>query len=468
MPPLIPYIPETITVHLGRPETNAENVTLPFADYIANVASSEVYPTWNENAIRANMYAQISYALNRVYTEYYRTRGYPFDITNSTSIDQSFIKGRDIYENVGAIANELFNDYIRRQGNIEPLFAAYCDGIEVTCAGLSQWGSEELAQNGRTPFEILTYYYGDDIELVRNAPVRGITASLPEVPLRLGSSGTDVRQIQVRLNRISGNYPSIPKIVSVDGIFSYNTEAAVIAFQEAFNLAPDGIVGKATWYKIQQIYNSVKRLADLNSEGITESDITQLPYELPVFGDTGLAVQNVQYYLAYLSQFYSTVPPIAIDGIFGEQTRNAILSAQRTFGLEETGELDAETFEAIYDAYLGIIDSLSFEFREGEVLPFSGVVLTLGVEAPEVSVLQQYLNTLSEAYPEIPRVNVTGYFGSQTEAAVLAFQRLFGLQPTGVVEATVWSAIASEYQTLYAGGVLREGQSPGYEVGGTI
>lgn len=465
MPPLIPYIPETITVHLGPPSSNAENVTLPFADYIANVASSEIYPSWNENAIRANMYAQISYALNRVYTEYYRSRGYPFDITNSTAVDQSFVKGRDIYENVGALASELFNDYIRRQGNIEPLFTTYCDGIQVTCGGLSQWGSEKLAQNGRTPYEILTYYYGDDIDLVRDAPVQGLTASVPEVPLRLGSSGTDVRLIQVRLNRISQNFPSIPKIALVDGIFSYNTEDAVIAFQEAFSLTPDGVVGKATWYKIQQIYASVKRLADLGSEGIKATDITQLPYELPSFGDTGLAVRNVQYYLDYLSRFYSSVPPLAVDGIFGEATREAVRAAQQTFGLPQTGELDARTFEAIYDAYLGIIDSLTFEFREGEVLPFAGVVLTLGSQAPEVTVLQRYLNTLAEAYPEIPLVEPTGYFGTQTQAAVLAFERLFGLPQNGVVEATVWNAIASEYATLSSGDVLREGQYPGYEVG---
>ena len=465
MPPLTPYIPETITVHLGPPSSNAENVTLPFADYIANVASSEIYPSWNENAIRANIYAQISYALNRIYTEYYRSRGYPFDITNSTSVDQSFVKGRDIYENVAAIVNEIFNDYIRRQGNIEPLFATYCDGVRVTCNGLSQWGSEELAQSGRTPFEILTYYYGNNIELVKNAPVQGITASLPEVPLRLGSSGTDVRLVQVRLNRISQNYPSIPKIVSVDGIFSYNTEDAVVAFQEIFGLTPDGVVGKATWYKIQQIYASVKRLAELNSEGITASDITQLPYELPVFGDTGLAVENVQYYLDYLSRFYSTIPPVTVDGVFGEKTRDAILAAQQTFELPQTGELDARTFEAIYNAYLGIINSLTFEFREGEILPFAGVVLKLGSEAPEVSVLQEYLNALAETYPEIPRVGVTGYFGTQTEAAVRAFEELFGLPQNGVVEATVWNAITSEYRTLFAGGVLREGQYPGYEVG---
>lgn len=465
MPPLTPYVPETITVHLGPPTADAENITIPFTDYIANVASSEIYPSWNESAIRANVYAQISYTLNRIYTEYYRSRGYPFDITNSTSVDQSFVKGRDIYENVAAIVGEIFNDYIRRQGNIEPLFATYCDGVRVTCNGLSQWGSEELAQSGRTPYEILTYYYGNNIELVKNAPVQGITSSIPEVPLRLGSSGTDVRLVQVRLNRISQNYPSIPKIVSVDGIFSYNTEDAVVSFQEIFGLTPDGVVGKATWYKIQQIYSSVKKLAELNSEGISASDITQLPYELPSFGDTGLAVENVQYYLDYLSRFYSSVPPVTVDGIFGQKTREAIRAAQQTFGLPPSGELTAQTFEAIYDAYLGIVDSLTFEFREGEVLPFAGVVLKLGSEAPEVTVLQEYLNALAETYPEIPRVGVTGYFGTQTESAVLAFEGLFGLPQNGVVEATVWNAIASEYQTLFAGSVLREGQYPGYEVG---
>ena len=148
MPTRLPYIPEYITVHLGPPDSDAENVTLPFLDYVANVASSEIYPTWPENALRANIYAQISYALNRVYTEYYRSRGYDFDITNSTAYDQSFVKGRDIFENISRLSGELFDDYIRRQGNIEPLFAQYCDGIEVSCDGLSQWGSVALAQNG--------------------------------------------------------------------------------------------------------------------------------------------------------------------------------------------------------------------------------------------------------------------------------------------------------------------------------
>ena len=245
--PQTPTIPETITVHLGRPEENARNVTLPFLDYVANVASSEIYPTWPENAIRANMYAQISFVLNRIYTEYYRSRGYDFDITNSTSIDQYFVEGRDIFDNIKQIAGELFNDYIVRQGSVEPLFATYCDGVEVTCRGLSQWGSVDLAEQGLSPYEILTYYFGNDINIVQNAPITNTDESAPTVALRVGSANDDVRTLQLRLNRISANYPSIPKIAVVDGIYGTDTEAAVRRFQEIFNLTADGIVGKSTW-----------------------------------------------------------------------------------------------------------------------------------------------------------------------------------------------------------------------------
>ena len=182
MPPYAPVIPAKITVHLGRPQSNAENVTVSFVDYIKNVASSEIYPTWPENALRANIYAQISFALNRVYTEYYRSRGYAFDITNSTAYDQSFVKNRDIFSNISRIVDEIFNSYIVRDGNIEPLFAQYCNGTTVTCNGLSQWGSVDLANRGYTPYRILQYYYGNDINIITNVPVQNITASAPLTP----------------------------------------------------------------------------------------------------------------------------------------------------------------------------------------------------------------------------------------------------------------------------------------------
>ena len=186
---VIPYIPQTITVHTGPADQWAENVTVSFSDYIKNVASSEIYPTWPEAALRANILAQISFALNRVYTEYYPSRGYDFDITGSTMNDQKFIKGRSTFENVDRLVDDLFTTYIRRQGFVEPLAAKFCNGTTVTCDGLSQWGSERLARQGSSTMDILRHYYGNNIELVSNAPIRDITYSYPGYPLQTGSSG---------------------------------------------------------------------------------------------------------------------------------------------------------------------------------------------------------------------------------------------------------------------------------------
>ena len=463
--PNLPTIPQTITVHLGPPDSDAENVTLPFLDYIANVASSEIYPTWPENAIRANMYAQISFALSRIYTEYYRTRGYDFDITNSTAFDQYFVNGRDIFENIREIAAELFNDYIRRSGSVQPLFAQYCNGTTVFCNGLSQWGSVELANQGLTPYEILTYYYGDNIELVQNAPIAGNSISAPEVALRLGSANDDVRTAQLRLNRISANYPSIPKIAVVDGIFGTDTEAAVRRFQEIFNLTPDGIIGKSTWYTIQNIYIGVKKLNDLNAESITLEEVTsQYPGSLQL-GSTGGGTRNLQFFLNYLSGFYNTIPPVTVDGVFGQTTADAVRAAQRTFGLPVDGVVGEQTWNRIYSAYRGIVTTIPLEYAEGFTVPYQGNPLRIGSEAEEVRLLQEYLNYISLSYPSIPSLPVTGYFGPRTEEAVIAFQRLEGLEPNGLVQSTTWTAITDLYNTLYRGNQLQEGQYPGFEVG---
>ena len=226
-----PVVPEYITVHLGAPDAPAENVTLSFPDYIKNVAASELYPTWNENALRANILAQISVALNRVYTEFYRSRGYDFDITNNTQYDQAFTANRATFENINAIVDDIFNNYIVRRGNIEPLYAQFCDGVRTQCRGLSQWGSEELGRQGKTPYEILQYYYGPDIDLVFNAPVGDSTPSYPGRPLSRGSTGEDVRTLQRQLLRIRKNYPAIPNIPDTSGIYDVPTEEAVRARQ---------------------------------------------------------------------------------------------------------------------------------------------------------------------------------------------------------------------------------------------
>ena len=214
---ILPVIPENITVHLGPASSAAPNVTVPFSQYIKNVASSEIYPTWPESAIRANILAQISFALNRIYTEYYRSRGYDFDITNSTAQDQSYIEGRDIFENISQIVDEIFSTYISRQGNVEPLFATYCDGVEVKCNGLSQWGSVSLAQRGLTPYEILQNYYGNNINLIDDAEIGGVEESYPGRTLQLGSAGDEVRFIQERLNRTIRIF-RISRIRSADSI----------------------------------------------------------------------------------------------------------------------------------------------------------------------------------------------------------------------------------------------------------
>ncbi len=460
----IPIIPESITVHLGAPNSDAPNVTLPFADYIANVASSEIFPTWPENAIRANMYAQISFALNRVYTEYYRARGYDFDITNDTAYDQSFVNGREYFENIGQLADELFTSYIRRQGSVEPLFAQYCDGIELTCPGLSQWGTVTLAENGLTPYEILQSYYGDDISIVTDTPVASINASAPEIPLRLGSGGDEVRSIQLRLNRISDNYPSIPKIAIPDGVFAVDTENAVKRFQEVFSLTPDGIVGDATWYRIQLIYNAVKRLNELDSEGIKLGEVTQqYERELSV-GDTGSSVSNVQYLIAYLAQFYSTIPSIAVDGIYGSATADAVRSVQKAFDLPVTGEVDYATWDIMYRTYIGFIEAIPLKYIEGNIIPYPGVPLRRGSDSESVRLLQEYINYISQFYDEVSTLPVTGYFGTQTENAVITLQRLLGIEQSGTVAAPTWDAISNLYSDLYNGSRLNEGQFSGYEI----
>lgn len=243
-------IPDPITVHLGAPGSSASNVQVSFPDYVKNVASSEIYPTWPAVALTANIYAIITFALNRVYTEWYKARGYSFDITNSTAYDQYFVYGRPIYESISRIVDQIFNQYVRRQGQNAPYFTSFCNGTTATCQGLSQWGTVTLANQGLTPIQILRSYYPDDIEIVETNIITGIVNSYPGVPLRTGSTGLDVQTIQTYLARIRRNYPAIPAITDEAGVFGDSTRAAVVKFQNVFNLAPDGIVGRSTWYKI--------------------------------------------------------------------------------------------------------------------------------------------------------------------------------------------------------------------------
>ena len=389
MPVVTPYVPENITVHLGSPSSNAANVTVPFVDYVKNAASSEIYPTWDEDALRANILAIISFALNRVYTEFYRSRGYDFDITNSTAYDQFFVNGRSYFDSISRIVDEIFNDYLRRPGFVEPLAAKFCNGTTVTCEGLSQWGSENLARQGYTYNQILRSYYGN-VEIVTEAPVRGIVSSYPGTPLQRGSSGPAVVIVQTSINRIAQNYPAIPKISSVDGIFGSRTEASVRAFQQIFGLTPDGIVGPATWYALVRLYTAVTSLAELRSQGQQYYAINWSPPNSLQIGDSGEKVQLLQYMLSVLSTYIPEIPNLVIDGIYGNATRAAVLAAQRRFGLPETGIVDPLTWDEIYDQYAGIENTT---LRSGETFPGQSQQAVTTVARNRNGNRQQYART---------------------------------------------------------------------------
>ena len=438
MATVLPYVPTFITVHLGTPSARASNVTVRFTDYVKNVASSEIYPTWEEDALRANILAITSYALNRVYTEYYRIRGYPFDITSSTAYDQQFYEGRAFFSNVSALVDELFDDYIRRINFVEPLAAKFCNGTTVTCEGMSQWGSQALARQGYGWLQILRSYYGRNIEIVANAPSLDPQSSYPGTALRFGSRGRSVALIQRAINRISQNFPAIPK-VSVDGIYGAGTQSAVTAFQRIFGLDPDGVVGRVTWSTIERVYGGVLGLSELQSEGLRYEDLAWDGPEPLRQGDRGERVSQLQFLLAVVGQFVQEVQSPAVDGIFGPGTRQAVISFQRYRNLPQTGEADQRTWDALYDEYLGI-DSSVLQNRALFPQPQAGP--TTAANARQ-------------------RLQALGFRGSSLRQELLAFQQANGIPQTGQLGPLTADAIARQYGALGYSETSRMTQFPG-------
>ncbi len=444
----IPYIPESITVHLAAPNTPAENVTLPFSEYIKKVASAEIYPTWPENALIANIYAIISFALNRVYTEWYTSKGYDFDITSSTAYDQAFNKDQEIFENISLITDNIFNNYIVRNGSVQPLFAQFCNGTTTKCNGLSQWGTVDLANKGYSPIEILKYYYGNNISIIYNAPIMEIERSYPGKPLKLGDAGNDVWIFQQQLNRLSQNFPAIPYIENKNGIFDVQTQNSVKKFQEIFNLPINGTVDKATWYKIKEKYIGVKRLSELISEGLTYDEIAvQYPSKLSV-GMKGYAVTIIQYYLNVIAYFNNNLNLTSLNGDFDSKTENAVKEFQAYYGIPITGEVDKLTYNTIQNVYIKIIDSLPDNYSGNAAKLYPGYFLSIGSTGSDVRDLQTYLNVIGKNITEIDPINVDGIFGNETRNAVLTFQELYGLPKTGAVGPILWNEIAKLYDLI--------------------
>lgn len=318
-------------------------------------------------------------------------------------------------------------------------------------------GTVSLAEQGMSPYEILTYYYGDDIDIVRDAPVSPNLGSYPGTPLRLGMTNEDVRTLQLRLNRISTNYPAIPKISPVNGFFDQDTENAVRTFQQVFGLTVDGVVGKATWYRVAYLFAAIKRLSELSSEGLTLADVTAIYPEVLERGMRDEAVRTLQYFLAAIGSYYEEVPIIAIDSIFGQNTENAVIAVQKLFGLPATGVVDEATWDQIVSAYLSILNSLPPEWEDAVIL-FPGRFLLEGMTGDDVRQLQEMLSTLSTVYPQIPSITVDGDYGPATFAAVVAAQQLFGLQPRGGRH----TDLGRDRKPIYDGGQREPG--PGWPV----
>lgn len=456
------FIPEYITVHLGKPQSYNANETVSFPYYIKNVCSSEIYPTWPENALRANIYAQISLALNRVFTEWYPSKGYSFNITNSTQYDQYYVSGRNIFTNISRIVDEIFNTYLRRMGDFAPYYAEYCNGTSVTCSGMSQWGTVTLANQGLTPIQILRHYYGSNFELATTTDIRSIPSSYPGTPLRIGSTGNSVRIMQRQLNRIGKNYPNIPQL-ALDGVYGPGTADAVKIFQRQFNLTADGVVGKKTWYKISYIYVAVKKMAELvsesepypdnsgNSSGSGTGTLRQ--------GAVGSETAAVQYYLSYLARtFYPSIPVIVPDGIFGPDTTSAVRAFQRTFGLSVDGIVGPATWGTLEKQFEIAYDDNNPNSYFGA---YPGIVLREGSRGLRVQQMQFYLLSLHYSYSDIPRIRADGIYGPNTTAAVRAFQRTFGLAADGAVGLITWTELYSVYSQQNAR-ILVDEEIPAY------
>lgn len=451
-------IPEYVTVHLGAPNQSARNVTVRFPDYIKNVCCSEIYSTWPTEAIKANIYAQISLTLNRIYTEWYRSRGYNFDITNSTAYDQYFVYGRNIEQNISDLVDGMFTMYVRKVGTLNPYYTEYCDGSSVWCPGMKQWGTVTLANNGYTALEILRYYYGTDIEIVEAEIVEGVPSSYPGTPLRVGSTGSAVSTIQRQLARIAQNYPSIGN-VPIDGVFGQSTENAVRRFQSIFNLSSDGVVGSATWYKISYIYVAVKRLAELSSEGESYAGEGVYPGTPLRLGSTGSSVSSLQYYINVIANTVSFVSSLTVDGIFGSGTESSVRQIQSLYGLTVDGIVGQATWNAIYNLYKAIIDNA--EITVGADYP--GTPLTIGSRGENVRLMQSFLASIAGVFTNIPAPAVDGIFGTGTQSAVRAFQTIFGLTADGIIGEQTWDRITEVFASVtdlaYPGEPVRVGSS---------
>ena len=436
-----PIVPNNITVHLGKPDDNVRNITVSFVNYISNVASSELYPTWPRNCLIANIYAIISFTMNRIYNEWYRSKGYNFDITSSPVYDQAFVENRSTYENINNIVEEIFNNYLVKSGQIQPYFARYCDGRKTQCDGLSQWGSVSLANQGRDALSILKYYYGNDINIKYDAPVGDVLEGYPGYEIKLGNAGNPVLLIQRDLKRIRMNYPAIPNIKTDLGIYDEETVNAVKKFQEIFSLPVTGVVDKATWYKIKYIYTSVKKLSDLYSEGLSEEEATFLYEDEINYGDTGIEVEYIHYYLDAIAFLDPDIPRLPTNSIYNDNSRTMVEAFQKKYKLPVTGIFTYQDWKVLKDTYNSILKSFPRDYQDYINELYPDYFLMKGSTGEDVKRFQKFLLEICRFDHSIPGVRVNGIFDDLTEKSVLKLQKDYGFDVNGVVGPLLWRKV---------------------------
>ena len=433
-----PVVPNNIVVHLGSPSSNSRNITVAFTSYISNVSASELYPTWPQNALIANIYAIISFTMNRIYNEWYRSKGYNFDITSSSAYDQTYTENRSTYENINNIVQEIFNNYVVKGKGIEPYFTSYCDGRKLICNGLSQWGSVTLANQGKTPLEILKYYYGNDISIKYDAEVGDGTIGYPGYDIELGSFGNPVLAIERDLKRIRNNYPAIPEIPSSPGIYTNDLANAVKKFQEIFNLPVTGVVNKATWYKIKYIYNSVKKLGDLYSEGITEEEATFLYNDKLALGNSGIDVEYIHYFLDALAFLDPDIPRLQTNSIYSENTVTMVKAFQKKYGLPVTGDFTYSDWKVLKEEYEKILSYIPDEYKDYVNELYPNNFLMKGMSGDDIKRYQRLLLKICRFDKSIPGVRVNGIFDDLTDRSVRKLQNDYGFEINGIVGPLLW------------------------------
>lgn len=434
------FIPEFITISIGELGCDGEIITIPFIDYIKNVSCSCVYPTWREEAIKANVYSIISFALNRIYTDWYRSKGYGFEITSSSRSDQMYVKGRNLFRNVCDIVDEVFDSCIKISGIDQP-FLCRCYNLTNTERRLSRWGSLDLAEDGLDALGILRKYFGENIEITKVRDVGGIVKKYPNTELSINSKGDDVKFIQRALNSIGSRYTGITKIPEEDGIFGKYTERAVMDFQKIFNLNVDGIVGNKTWNKISLLYALSKKIF-----GSGNDDFEYNSNFLKI-GSEGQEVKNIQKSLNYILGNYNFLNKLEEDGYFGKKTENAVREFQEMFGLVVDGIIGKNTYDRIKYVEKNINNLKGFIDKQLNNIPVKNkneyvrtvlseddiiIPIKFGDSGENVKQLQVELNNLSNYYGFLSKVAEDGMFGNKTYEMVLKFQEKFLLSQDGI------------------------------------